>query len=212
MTLKLMIVDDHAVVRDGLQRLLETDAGFGVTASVGTGHGALEAANTCEPDIVLMDISLPDMDGIAVTEILSRRSPNTKIVMLTMHTDEELACKAFGAGAHAYIPKNATFEELARTLRIVAAGGLVIGAGLHNKLGEELVRRRTRRQAEPSLTKREVEVLRLGAEGRSNKEIAEALYVSVGTVKVHIRTICGKIGASNRTQMVMKATRLGLLT
>ena len=204
----VMLVDDHTVLREGLRRCFEL-AGFEVVADVGDGESALEMLAQARPDVVLMDISLPGRDGIQVTRQLRRQCPETAVVVLTMFADEPTVKEAFGAGAAAYLTKDCSASEIVATVRHVAEGRVV---------GAEVARsylKASSRVALSSLlhtlTPRELEVLRLVANGASNVRIARQLFISEKTVKNHLEHIYSKFGVESRGQAVAKGVRLGLV-
>lgn len=188
---RVLLVDDHVVLREGLRRSLEL-FGVEVVGEAGSRREAIELAGSARADVVVLDLSLPDGDGIDLVRELRLRFPSLRVVVLTMFGDEATLRRAEAAGVSCYLTKDRTTAEIARA----------IAAAAPDRFGE-------RREA--LLSPREVEVLRALAEGRSTREIAEALYISAKTVKNHLGNIFAKLGAHDRTQAVLAGIRLGLV-
>ncbi len=205
-----MLVDDHTVLREGLRRSLES-AGLSVVADVGDGEEALEAAARAQPNVVLMDISLPGQDGIEVTRQLARQLPGTAVVVLTMFADEATVKAAFAAGAVGYLVKDCSTAEILSALREAARAGPGRRADCTRSFLRASTRAANRLGPDHSLTQREVEVLEALANGASTTQLARQLYVSPKTVKNHLNHIYSKLGAQSRTQAVAKALRLGIV-
>ena len=201
MTIRLLLADDHTMLREGLRRSMEGE-GFDVVGEACDGDEAVRLAEELKPDVVLMDVSMPVMDGIEATRLLRERLPDTQVVMLTMHADEDLIVKAVRAGASGYLVKDCTTEEVARTVRMAANGETSISPELAESMLE---------QSEEIISKREVEVLQLIAEGASTPEVAERLYISVKTVKNHLASIYQKLDSRDRTQAVVRAVKMGII-
>ncbi|MBF8255344.1 MAG: nreC [Anaerolineales bacterium] len=214
MTSRLLLVDDHAVVRSGLRMLLESEADFEIVGEAGSGREALKAVAEMRPDIVLMDIGLPDISGIEAAAEIKRLRPETAIVALTIHEDEEYFFKMLAAGASGYVPKRAAPEELLTALRAAATGEVYLYPSLAKLLVTDyLAQDSAARQAEAldGLTDREREVLAHLADGASNGEIAETLSISPKTVARHRENIMRKLGLHSRTELVKYAIRKGII-
>lgn len=201
----VLVVDDHAAVREGLRRALEAH-GVCVVAEAGTGADALAAVAELCPDVVLLDVSLPDLDGVEVARRLRGQAPGTRVVMLTMYTDRATVSAALAAGAAAYLPKDCTTAQIVGALTDLVESGTVRTATTCELLGQ-----RTNVEHERVLSQRELEVLQLVAEGASTSEVAERLYISAKTAKNHLANIYEKLDAGDRTQAVVQALRLGLI-
>jgi len=204
---RIVIVDDHAVVREGLERILAKCADFEVVGSASSGEEALRLAAALEPDLVLLDLSLPGMHGLEVLAALQQRERPPRVVVLTVHDDDDIVLGAVRGGAQGYVLKNATRDELLAAVRRVAAGGqsfdeVVVRALLRGDQREVLC---------SLLTVRELEILRLVAGGQTNKEIAAELFISSDTVKGHLETVYRKLGVSDRAHAVAVAIRNGLV-
>ena len=212
MPIRLLIVDDHRLLREGLSRSL-TEAGFDIVAEAEDGEAAIDAATRFRPDVVLMDVTMPRMDGVTATRAITARLPEIAVVMLTMHADERMTADALAAGAVGYLVKDCSTDEIVSTLRTAASGETVVSPELAGAmLGE--VRRLPRAAdgpAEPVVSKREVEVLQLIADGCSTGEVAERLFISQKTVKNHLASIYQKLDARDRTQAVLSAVRRGIV-
>ncbi len=216
--IRLLLVDDQRLMRDGLKLLLELEPDLTVAAEAADGEQALEAYARVLPDVVLMDIRMPGMDGVEATRRILARWPHAKIIILTTFDDDEYVFEGLRAGAVGYLLKAVSGEELARAIRTVAAGGALIDPSVTRKVVEAFTRMKpptpspspSAALVEP-LTEREMEVLRLLAEGLSNREIATRLYLAEGTVKNYVSSILGKLGARDRTQAALRARELGLI-
>jgi two-component system, NarL family, response regulator LiaR len=208
----VILVDDHEMVRRGVRAFLETQADITVVAEAGSGEEAVRLAVEHAPDVALMDLIMPGMDGVDATRSLTTRSPRTKVIMLTSYHDDEHIFPAIRAGALSYVLKEVGPEELADAVRKAAAGEAV----LHPRVAARVVRElHGARRDEPNvfheLSDRELEVLKLIAEGLSNAEIAGRLYVSEKTVKSHVSNILGKLHLADRTQAAVYAWRQGVV-
>ena len=208
----VLLVDDHELVRRGVRAFLETQPGITVVAEAGGGEEAVRLAAEHAPDVALMDLIMPGMDGVEATRRLTTRSPRTNVVMLTSYHDDEHVFPAIRAGALSYVLKEVGPEELADAVRKAAAGEAV----LHPRVAARVVRElHGARRDDPNvfreLSDRELEVLKLIAEGLSNAEIAGRLYVSEKTVKSHVSNILGKLHLADRTQAAVYAWRQGVV-
>jgi DNA-binding NarL/FixJ family response regulator len=204
----LLLVDDHQLLRQGLRRAVE-EAGFTVIGEAGDGAEAVRLAETYRPDLVLMDVSMPVLDGIEATRRITELVPDTRVVMLSMHGEEDTISRAIKAGAVGYLGKDCTMAEVAETLAKVAAGDTAISSGLaRTMLAAPPVDAET---ATPVLSKREEEVLQLFAEGRTTSEVARELFISAKTVKNHLASIYEKLDAHDRTHAVLTAVKMGII-
>ena len=214
MTIRLLLVDDHAVVRSGLRMLLESQADVEIVGEAGTAAEALELLATAKPDMILMDIGLPDMSGIEATREVKRRRPETAVVALTIHEDEEYFFKMLEAGASGYVPKRAAPEELLNAIRAAAAGQVYLYPSLAKLLVKDFLsqdQETKSARALDGLTAREQEVLALLAEGASNSQIAGKLEISPKTVARHRENIMRKLNLHSRSELVKYAIRKGII-
>jgi NarL family two-component system response regulator LiaR len=207
MTIRIMLVDDHAVVRQGLKMFLNLDPDFEIVGEATDGNMALQLARQLQPDVVLMDLLMPGMDGIEATGILRREMPDTEVIALTSVLEDSSVVGAIRAGAIGYLLKDTEADELIRAIK-AAAGGQV---QLSPQAAARLMREVRAPESPEALTERETEVLRLLAQGQSNKEIARTLSIGEKTVKTHVSSILGKLNVSSRTQAALYAVRIGLV-
>ena len=205
--IRIVVVDDHPVVREGLVASLEDDPEFRVVGSAGSADDALPLVTTQHPDVILLDLELPGVNGLEAIPALAAAHPASRILILTAYDTDERVLGAIRAGAKGYLLKGASLEEIARAIRSVHAGESYLEPRIATKVLAELGPRR--RPA--ALSHREREVLRLVAGGRSNKQIARELGITERTVKFHVTSILNKLGAENRAQAVAVAARRGLL-
>lgn len=213
-SIRVLIVDDHEIVREGLQTLLTEEPDFEVVGMAGDGAAALALADKSHPDVILMDLVMPGMDGIEATRHFLSRDPAARVLVLTTFADDQHVREAIQAGAIGYLLKDVLKTDLLRALRDAASGR----PSLHPEVQQQLMREvagktsASQEQVPPhsSLTEREVGILRLIAEGRSNKEIAGALYLTEGTIKGYVSTIFDKLGVEDRTQAALYAVKHGL--
>jgi len=213
MTIRLMIVDDHAVVRSGLHMILSPEEDVEIIAEAGTAQEAIEIACQIMPDVILMDIHLPDLSGIEATKVIKEKCPGAAIVALTINEDEEYFFKMLEAGASGYVPKRAAPEELLIAIRVAAQGEVYIYPSLTRLLVNDFI---TQHQTRPNLaienlTKRETELLAHLADGATNTEIADTLHISPKTVARHRENIMRKLDLRNRTELVKFAIRKGII-
>lgn len=209
-----MLVDDHELVRQGIAAMLNGAGDLQVVAVARTGREALEVARRELPDVVLMDVKMPDMDGLEATRKLKEERPRTAVVMLTMHDNPAYLRDAVRAGAAGYLLKDVSKDELVDAIRQVATGGAFIESQMLRGMLSELKPSGGAGGVSPAaknLTKREREILSLVAEGLSNREIAEKLVLSPETVKSHVAAILEKLNVSDRTQAAIYAVRNGLV-
>jgi len=213
MTIRLLLVDDHMVVRTGLRMLLEGSSDIEIVGEASTAQEAIQAAQSFDPDVVLMDIGLPDMSGIEATRAIKKKSPHIAVVALTIHEDEEYFFQMLDAGASGYVPKRAAPEELITAIREAAAGEVYLFPSLAKLLVRDyLIQDRSKDESTPNqLTEREQEVLTWLAEGASNDQIAVALSISPKTVARHRENIMRKLNLHSRTELVRYAIRKGII-
>ena len=213
MTIRLLLVDDHAVVRSGLRMLLENERDVEIVGEASSASEAMEAAIRLKPNVILMDIGLPDLSGIDATREIKKRVSDVSIVALTIHEDEEYFFKMLEAGASGYVPKRAAPEELLTAIRAAGTGQVY----LYPSLAKLLVRdyldggRASGEQNSSDLTDREQEVLTYLAEGASNEEIAGSLVISPKTVARHRENIMRKLNLHSRSELVRYAIRKGII-
>ncbi|MBI5303705.1 MAG: response regulator transcription factor [Chloroflexi bacterium] len=209
-----MLVDDHEIVRAGLRMLLSTQDDIEIIAEVDNGRTAVERAKELKPDIILMDITLPDLDGFEATRQIKRALPNTAILALTMHESDEYFFKMMQAGASGYVPKKAAPTDLITAIRTVREGNVFLYPSLAKALVRDYMGRAAQGEDRASLdglTDREQEVLRHIADGLTNQEIADRLTISVKTVERHRANIMAKLNLHSRTELVKYAIRKGLI-
>ncbi len=199
--IKVLVVDDHAIVRDGLRRLLDSAEGIEVVAVAADGAGAIEAANGATVDVVLMDLSMPGMDGVEATRSLSVTHPTIKVVVLTTFADQRRIMDALSAGAAGYLLKDASPDEIIAAVHTVVGGG----APLDPKAARVLLDAQRAPQPARHLSGRETEVLTLLATGLANKQIARRLGIAERTVKAHLTSIFQQLGVTDRTQAALWA-------
>ena len=214
MTIRLLIVDDHEVVRAGLSMLLENQSDMEIIGQASNGAQALSLAETLKPDVIVMDITLPDMSGIEATRQIKALQPETAVVALTIHEDEQFFFQMLQAGASGYVPKRAASEDLIKAIRAVSAGEVYLFPSLAKALVADFLGRsdNEREQAKfVELTPRELEIMAFLADGLSNEEIANRLEISKHTVARHRENLMGKLGLHNRGELVKYAIRKGLI-
>ncbi len=204
---RILVVDDHVVVREGLRWMLGREPDLEVAAEAGTAQEALEAIAASPPDVVLLDLHLPDRSGLEALEEVHRRFPELPVVVLTMSDEPEYVEEAVRAGAVGYLVKNAPQAELVRAIRAAAAGGAYIQAEVTRPLLTRFAQEVRRRGSAPALSPRERAVVSLLAEGLASKQIAAHLGISEATVKGYLRQIYDKLGAADRAQAVAIALR-----
>ena len=214
--IRVLIVDDHALFRRGLQMVLEQEADIAVVGEAGDGQEAVEKAGETMPDVVLMDVRMPKRGGIEATKAIKELMPHIKILMLTISDEEADLYDAIKAGATGYLLKEVSIEEVGNAIRSVQTGQSLISPSMASKLLSEfatMVKRADEKQSvpQPRLTDREMEVLKLVAKGRNNRDIAKELFISENTVKNHIRNILEKLHLHSRMEAVVYAVREKLL-
>ena len=208
MPIRVVIADDHGVVREGLHLFLGSDAEIEIVGEACNGVEALRLAHQLAPDVVLMDLVMPIMDGIAATAAIRREVPDTEVVALTSVLEQATIVDAVRAGAIGYLLKDTRSDELCRAIKAAAAGQVQLAPQVAERLLRELF---APDQSAPSLTERETDVLRLLAQGKSNKEISETLHIAEQTTKTHVSHILDKLGLPSRTQAALYAIRVGLV-
>lgn len=213
MTIRLLLVDDHAVVRSGLKMLLENERDVEIIGEASSAAEAIEAAALLKPNVILMDIGLPDLSGIDATREIKKRVSDVSIVALTIHEDEEYFFKMLEAGASGYVPKRAAPEELITAIRAAATGQVYLYPSLAKLLVRDFLDggRALGEQPPSDLTDREQEVLTYLAEGASNEEIAKSLVISPKTVARHRENIMRKLNLHSRAELVRYAIRKGII-
>jgi DNA-binding NarL/FixJ family response regulator len=216
-SIRVLIVDDQALIREGLKILLELEEGIEIVGEAAEGSSGVAAYASARPDVVLMDIRMPLMDGVEATKRIRALDPDARILVLTTFDEDRLVLDAVRAGARGYLLKDLSGADLAAALREVAAGGAALQAGVARKVMDAYARLAgdaeiAGRLPVEDLSSRERSVLVLLAQGLSNKEIAARLFLSEGTVKNHVSAILQKIGARDRTQAALRARDLGLLS
>lgn len=208
-TIRILVADDHPVVRDGLVAILGTQPDFAIVGEASTGTEAVTLVQTRQPDVLLLDLAMPELDGVGVLKHLRQAGVKTRVVVFTAFDTDERILQAVQAGAQGYLLKGAPREELFNAVRVVNGGGSLLQPIVASKLLRQVSQEQA---AEPNdLTARELEVLRLMAQGLQNKEIAATLVISERTVKFHVSSILGKLGAGNRTEAVRIAAQQGLV-
>ncbi len=208
--IRVLVADDHAVVRKGIQMIVSTEPSIELVSEAEDGANAVYRAKECRPDVILMDLVMPVKNGIDAAREIKQILPEIKIIVLTTFEDEFLLKAAMQAGVDGYILKDADDEALLRAIHNVQRGEMP----LHPRIARKLVKNATNRVASNNtehLTSREKDVLDLVAKGLSNKDVAQALHLSEGTVKIHVSNILGKLNVSTRTEAAVRATQMGLV-
>ena len=213
--IRLLLADDHRMLREGLRRSLE-DQGFEVVGEAANGQEAFQMASELVPDVVLMDVTMPVLDGVEATRLIHGAAPGVAVVMLTMHADGDVMARALQAGAVGYLVKDCAIDEVVATVRMAAQDDGVLSAGLASSMLVEMQRGNGGREsnghsAGSVISAREEEVLQLFADGLSLPEVAAQLFISVKTVKNHLASIYAKLDARDRTQAVLRAVRMGII-
>ncbi|MCB0104691.1 MAG: response regulator transcription factor [Caldilineaceae bacterium] len=206
-SIKILIADDHPIVRDGLRAVLSTQADFVIIGEAGSGAEVIEQVRRQQPDVLLLDLEMPDGDGVATLQRLGERQSAVRAIVFTAFDTDDRIVEAVRAGAQGYLLKGAPRDELFNAIRVVHAGGSL----LQPVVASKLISRLNRPAPVDLLTEREREVLTLVAQGRSNREIADELIVTERTVKFHVSAILGKLDAANRTEAVALARAQGIL-
>ena len=210
--INILLVDDHKILRDGIRSLLKEYGDMEVVGEAANGRTALTLVNELSPDIVIMDISMPDLNGIDATRRINSEFQGVKVIALSMHYDKQFVSEIFKAGATGYLLKDSAFDELEKAIRIVMDGNTYINPQVGSLVVESLISQPTGQshKAFSLLTEREREVLQLIAEGRSTKQIASDLHVSAKTIESHRRQVMGKLNIRNIAELTKYAIREGL--
>ena len=209
---RLLVADDHPVVRDGLVAMLSTQPDFVVVGEAATGAEAVERAAALTPDVVLLDLEMPGMDGVQALRQIRAARPDAPVIVFTALDTDERILGAVQAGAQGYLLKGAPRDELFKAIRVVSEGGSLLQPVVASKLLQHISHQSDERASSVDpLTDREMEVLALLAQGKTNKEIAATLFISERTVKFHVGSILGKLGAGNSTEAVTIAAQRGLV-
>jgi DNA-binding NarL/FixJ family response regulator len=211
---RVFLADDHEMLRSGLKALLQSDSGIEVVGEAGDGRQAIVMVNELSPDVVVMDIGMPELNGIEATRRIVLDHPKTRVIALSMHSDRRFMAEMLKAGASAYLLKNSAFEELAGAIRTVSSGRMYLSPRIADVVVEDYVRNMPQREpgAFAALTPREREVLQLLAEGKATKQAAACLHVSVKTVETHRRQIMSKLDIHSVAELTKYAIREGLTT
>lgn len=203
--IRALIADDHALVREGIRKLLELDPDIEILNEVGDGQGAINLARREKPDIILMDVNMPGTDGVVATRVIKKEMPGVHVIALTIYEDEEVV-EMVKAGVSAYVLKDVAGAELVDTIHRVMQGEVVIHPRVANRLVRELARN-DKKNEDTRLTKREKDVLLLLVRGHSNKDMADVMFISEKTVKNHLTSIFKKLGVKDRTQAAVYALK-----
>jgi DNA-binding NarL/FixJ family response regulator len=214
MTIRVILADDQPLVRAGLRMLIAQTPDIDVAGEAGTGAEAVQLAGEADPDVVVMDIRMPGMNGIEATQLITAGGLRARVLVLTTFDDDDYVYGALRAGASGFLVKDMALDDILTAIRVVAAGDAMIAPGVTRRLIGQFTSqpRPGRKPADlAGITDREREVLRLVGLGMSNTEIAAALYISVGTAKTHVARLLAKLGARDRVQLVITAYQTGLL-
>ena len=216
-TTKILIVDDHEVVRDGLKNILNSMDNISIAGEAGNGEDAVKMYSSLKPDLVIMDISMPGMNGIEATRVIKEKDPDARILILTMHDNQEYLNQIIRSGAKGFILKNTDKEELLEAVKTVAGGENFFSKDISKLIIDNYIRsaketEKTDAYKEVPLTKREIEILKLIASGYSNQEIANILYISYNTVDTHRKNIMHKLAIKNTAGLVRYAIEKGLIS
>jgi two-component system, NarL family, response regulator LiaR len=210
--IRILIVDDHALVREGLRAVLETQKDMELVGEARDGEEAVARAALLKPDLVIMDLVIPGKDGVAATREILQANPQIKVLVLSSYLDDEKINNVLHSGAMGYLLKDSNPQELLQAIRSIYRGKSVFDPAVQRKLLDQLHRGSAEKPADPLLTEREAEVLRLMAQGASNFQIAQKLSLAEGTVRFHVSNILGKLHQENRTQAVLYALQKGLVS
>lgn len=211
--IRVLLVDDQLVIREGLQAMLAPEPDITVVGEAGDGEEAIVAARGTQPDVILLDVRMPRMDGLEALKQIKAVAPRSAVIMVTLYDNIDYLLRAVAQGAAGYVLKDSSRADLVEAVRLVADGGGLISPSLMPRLLREVGKLLEHEEAAspPLLSAREVEVLTLVAEGLTNQEIADRLYVGAATVKTHVQNIMLKLGVSDRTQAAVHGLRLGLI-
>ncbi|MEN6307608.1 MAG: response regulator transcription factor [Anaerohalosphaeraceae bacterium] len=211
MSIKIILADDHVILREGLARALQSETGFDIVGQVGDGHSAIKLIREKSPDVVVMDIGMPELNGIETTRIINKEFPQVKVIGLSMHSNDKYVREMFRAGASGYLLKNCAFEELIGAIRTVMGGKTYVSPSIGSMIIQEYI---SKNEQEKSafflLSQREREVLQLFAEGKTTKQAAACLHISPKTVEAHRLNLMNKLGIDNIAQLTKYAIQEGL--
>jgi len=212
MSVKIILADDHRIMREGLRALLEREAGIEVIAEADNGRTTVELSRELNPDVVVIDIGMPDLNGIDATRQIVSESPTVKVIALSMHSDRKFVREMLSAGASGYLLKDSAFEELGTALATVINNQTYLSPKIADTVVKDYLGKIETKESKPSpaLTKREREVLQLIAEGKTTKDIASQLYVSIKTIETHRKQIMDKVGLNSVAELTKYAIREGL--
>lgn len=211
--IRVLLADDHAMLRQGLRSLLVAESDIEVVGETGDGLAAVSLAETLAPDVLVLDLLMPGLHGLEVVRQVTRRAPRTRVLVLSMHSNEAYVLEALRGGAAGYLIKDASADELVRAVRLVAAGRRYLAADFRDRAIEAWAKGAGAEPADPyeTLSPREREVAQLAAEGLGNKEIGQRLFISPRTVEVHRAKVLRKLGLASQTELVRWALQRGLL-
>jgi DNA-binding NarL/FixJ family response regulator len=207
---RVLIADDHPIVREGLRAVLAALPDFELVGTAASGREAVDIAADCQPDVIVMDLHMPELDGVQATRVVLGAQPDVAVLILTMYDDDEMLVAALTAGARGYLLKGASHGDIAHALRSVAAGSAVFGTGVAELVLGHITGRAAPPPAFPQLTPRELEILDLLAAGCGNQEVAGKLYLSPKTVRNHVANVLAKLGVADRSQAIAAAREAGL--
>jgi two-component system, NarL family, response regulator NreC len=210
--MKVLIADDHGIVRQGLKSLIEEQTDFEVVGEAADGNKAVEMAFRLKPDIVIMDVTMPNLNGVDATRAITQKYPNTKVIALSLHAKKTIVREMFKAGAYSYILKSDVFDEVKRSLEAIKKGERYLNPHVAGLIVEEYTASKTKNifSDQKFLSKRERQILQMAADGRSIKETARLLHLSTKTTDAHRRNLMAKLGAASVTDLVKYAIREGL--
>ncbi len=204
----ILVADDHPIVREGLAAILSTQPDFSVVGEAATGDEAVRLVEVLHPDVILLDLEMPEMDGVEALRQIRLAHPETQAIVFTAFDTDERILAAVRAGAQGYLLKGAPREDIFKAVRVASQGGSLLQPVVASRLLQHVAHSA---ESPPALTPRELEVLRWLAQGKTNKEIAAALNITQRTVKFHVSSILRKLGAGNRTEVLASAAKLGLI-
>jgi DNA-binding NarL/FixJ family response regulator len=209
--ISILIVDDHPVVREGIGSMLKREPDFKIVGEATNGLEAIDKARSLSPDVILMDLRMPELDGVEAIKKIKEEQPDVKFIILTTYSDDEYIFKGIAAGARAYLLKDAPREDLFKAIRAVSRGESLIQPVVASRLLDRLAELSKKTPSAETLSDREIEVLQLMAKGVSNKDIGDRLSITQSTVKTHITSIFQKLNVATRTEAVTTALRRGII-